>query len=332
MTPYPLTRRRFGTAAAVATLTLGPALAQAVTPLRVKVFPGAQNLPLLAAQSRGFFKTRGLDVTLLFTQNSDELRGGLARGEFDIAHAAVDNAVAMRDVAGHDIVIMIGGDNSMNELFVQSDVADVAQLRGRTLIVDAPNTAYALQAKKILLRAGLQPGDYQVKQVGGTFQRVKAMIDDRANSASTLNPPFSIQARQAGLKSLGRISDLLGPYQASGAFAMRPWATAHGEAIERYLMAYIEGVRWSLNPTNASAATALLVAGLQLSPEVAALTYAALTDPTNGLTPDARLDPQGFANVLALRAEIEGGSGAAPDPGSYVDLRWYDAALARLAR
>ena len=57
---------------------------------------------------------------------------------------------------------------------MQPDVGTVADLRGRTLIVDAPNTAYALQAKKILLGAGLKPGDYQVRVVGGTFQRVVA--------------------------------------------------------------------------------------------------------------------------------------------------------------
>jgi hypothetical protein len=32
---------------------------------------------------------------------------------------------------------------------------------------------------------------------------------------------------QKGLRSLGRVSELLGPYQGSAVFVMRPWAQAH---------------------------------------------------------------------------------------------------------
>lgn len=332
--PSSLTRRRFQLAAAA--LLAAPAVqvqAQATTPLRVKVFPGAQNLALFAAQAKGFFQAQGLEVDLQFTQNSTELRSGLAAGAFDIAHAAVDNAVAMRETAGADIVIFLGGDSSMNEFFVQPDIASPAQMRGRTLIVDAPNTAYALQAKKVLLNAGLKPGDYEVKVVGGTFQRVGAMKADRGNAASSLNPPFSFQAREAGLRSLGRMIDLVGPYQASGAFAMRAWAMANGAALERYVTAYVQALRWATAPAQRDEATALLAQRLNLPPAMAAQTYAALTEPRFGLTPDARFDTEGFANVLALRAEIEGQwGGKPPAQDRYVDLRWYDAALARLAK
>ncbi|MFM8769097.1 MAG: ABC transporter substrate-binding protein, partial [Rubrivivax sp.] len=216
--------------------------------VRVKVFPGAQNLALFVAQAQGLFKAQGVEVDLQFTQNSTELRTGLAAGAFDIAHAAVDNAVAMREAAGADIAIVMGGDSSMNEFFVQPEITEVGQLRGRTLIVDAPNTAYALQARKVLLNAGLKAGDYTVKIVGGTFQRVGAMRDDRSHAASALNPPFSFQARSFGLRSLGRMIDMIGPYQGSGVFIMRAWGGAHGPALERYLTALVQALRWARLP------------------------------------------------------------------------------------
>jgi len=300
--------------------------------LRVKVFPGAQNLGLFAGMQQGFFARRGVDLDLQFTQNSGELRNGLAAGAFEVAYAAVDNAVAMRETAGQDVVILTGGDNSMNELFVQPDIGSIDELRARTLIVDAPNTAYALQAKKILKNRGLQAGDYKVKQVGGTFQRIEAMRADRSNSASTLNPPYSLQAVQSGLRSLGKVVDLLGPYQATGAFAMRPWAQANGDLLERYLAGWIEGTRWTLDPANREPAAALLMQRLELSRPLAEGTYAVLVDPRYGLARDVAFDAAGFATVLAIRAEFEGQWGGTPPAQErFVDLLWYRRALRRLA-
>src|SRR5207247_1745525 len=113
--------------------------------------PGAQALPVMAAASQGIFERHGRKVEVLLTVTSQEQRDGLAAGDFQIAQAAVDNAVAMVELARHDVVIVTGGDSSMNELFVQPDIGSYADLKGHTLLVDAPNTAYALQVKKILL-------------------------------------------------------------------------------------------------------------------------------------------------------------------------------------
>ncbi len=113
----------------------GIASAQDPARMRVKVFPGAQNLPLFAGVAKGMFAKRGIAVDLLFTVNSTELRDGLANGDIEVAHSAVDNSVAMVELAGKDTIIVSGGDTSMNELFVQGYVASVADLRGRIVIV-----------------------------------------------------------------------------------------------------------------------------------------------------------------------------------------------------
>lgn len=307
----------------------GAAAAQAPEPLRVKVFPGAQNLALWTGLERGTFAKHGVAVDLQFTQNSVELRDGLASGAFDVAHAAADNAISMVEVGKRDVVIVMGGDSSMNELYVQPDIATLAGMKGRTLLVDAPNTAYALQAMKILKNAGVMPADYQVKVAGGTFQRGKAMMESRENAASTLNPPYSFEAAANGLKSMGRAVDLIGPYQASSAFAMRAWVRDHGPLLERYVAGYVEALRWATDPANRDATVALLANRLKLSPELAAKTHAALVEPRFGLAPDAKLDVDGLRAVLAIRAEFSGGA-APPPPDKYLELGPYERGIARL--
>jgi ABC-type nitrate/sulfonate/bicarbonate transport system substrate-binding protein len=301
------------------------------TALKAKAFPGAQALPAIAGVQQGIFEKHGIKLELLFTQTSQEQRDGLAAGEFQVAHAAVDNAVAMVERAKHDVIIVTGGDSSMNEFFAQPEVRSIADLKGRTVIVDAPNTAYALQAKKILRMHGLNDGDYTLKPVGGTLFRYRAMRENKDLAASMLNPPFSVDAPGAGLKSLGRAVDLIGPYQATGAWVLRKWATANADTLERYIAGLIESTRWAVARENKDAAVKILAERFKLQPQVAERTWEMLADPKFGLAPDARFDLAGFKNVLALRAEIEGDWGGKPPAAErYIDLSYYERALKKL--
>lgn len=309
----------------------GVAAAQERT-LRVNVFPGSQNLAIFTGLERGVFAKHGLKIELQNTPNSQAQRAGLAEGKFEIAHAAVDNAVAMVEVAGRDVIIVMGGDASMNEFMVRPEIGTFADIRGKVVAVDAPNTAYALVAKKILKNNGLIEGrDYTVRPVGGTAQRSAAMASDPELVAGMVNLPFSLTVREKGLKSLGRSRDLIGPYQATGAFVMRPWAQANADALERYIAAYVESARIAMNPANRATGAAALATRLKLDPKVAEQTIEQLMIPGFGLAPDARFDMDGFRTVLALRAEIEGQwGGKPPAPEKYVDLGYYERAVKRL--
>ena len=304
-----------------------------LAPLRVNAFPNAKALPLHAGVARGIFAARGVALKLSFTENSTKQREGLGAGEFDVVHSAVDNAVAMVEVAKKDVVIVTGGDSGMNEFFVQPHIRSFADLRGRKLVVDAPNTAYAIQAKKILLKHGLKDGaDYTVVPVGRGELRLKAMAENRDYAAAVLNLPFTIQAEQMGMKSLGSTVDMLGPYQANGAFALRAWVASNGPLLERYIAGYVESLRWVRRPENRAECVAILAEKLKISRDVAERTYQLLVDPTRGFTPDAAFDMEGFRNMLALRAEIETGGRAAPPPEKYIDLSYYRRAMNALGK
>ena len=296
--------------------------------LRVNIFNTSSNLPLLVALAKGYFAQRGLTIEVQNTPNSDEQRAGLAAGKFEIAHAAVDNAVAMIE-AGNNAVIISGGDAGMNDFMVRTEINSIEDLRGKRLAVDAPNTAYALAAKKILKLHGLiENRDYSVKLAGGTGPRAAAMVADPELAAGMINPPFSFSVLDKGLKSLGTQFDLLGPYQATGAFVMRPWAAQHVDVLRHYLAAYIEGQRYVLHPANRAEMVALLIASFKLSQQAADGTYGALVKPGSGLAPDARFNEDGFKTVLAIRAEMEGmWGGVPPGPDKYLDLSYYNNAI-----
>jgi ABC-type nitrate/sulfonate/bicarbonate transport system substrate-binding protein len=318
-------------AAVVAALTCGCAPANAQAQLNVMVFQGVQNLPFFAAEAKGFFARRDLKVDVKIALNSEELRKGLAEGRYQIVHTAVDNAVAMAETDKTDIAVVMGGDNGFNHLFVQPDIRSYDDLRGKTVIVDAPNTAFAFVAYKILQQNGLKRGDYMVIPVGATFLRFEAMLKDKSYAASILNLPFTLRAERAGLKDMGRAVDAIGPYLSTSGFILRSWGETHAEVLARYIQAYVEALRWAFDPVNKTEAIGLLAERLKLPQDIAARSYEIAADPKHGFARDAQIDLDGFRNVLKLRAEMGGEwGGNPPGPEKYLDLSYYDRALAGL--
>jgi tRNA nucleotidyltransferase (CCA-adding enzyme) len=67
----------------------------------------------------------------------------------------------MVELAGKDAVIVMGGDSSMNELFVQPDVASLADLRGRTGFAEReyPQAEYLARALAAAQATQLDPAE-----------------------------------------------------------------------------------------------------------------------------------------------------------------------------
>ena len=320
-------RLRAASLAALLVLAQSSHASAAETWLRVNVFANPQNIALYAAREKGFFARRGLAVEIQFTPNSRAQRTGLVQGAFEIAQSAVDNAVALVEVEKADVIIVAGGSDGLNELMVRPEINSYADIRGRGVVVDQPDTAYALLLYKMLAVQGLHKGDYTVIPGGDCAARHAAVQPGRGGVAAMMNPPCNFIVRKEGFKSFGRPTDVVGPYLADGIWVMRPWAQRNGETLVRYLQAVIDGYRWSADVANRAEAAAIVASYLKVEADVAASSVEAGVGPQGGLAKDARMDHAGFANTLRLRAEMVGGDHSA-DPHKYLDLSYYGRALA----
>jgi ABC-type nitrate/sulfonate/bicarbonate transport system substrate-binding protein len=289
--------------------------------LNVMVFPGTQTLPLFVADAQGYFARRGLCVDLKAAPNSAEQRAGLAAGRYQIVHGAADQCMALADAAKVDAVIVAGGDNGFNHLFVQPEIERIADLRGRTLVADVVDTGWSFVLYEILKRNGVSRSDVTIHEAGAPFRRFAALRDDKTMAAAILNPPFAIHARRAGLKDMGAVVERIGPYLGTVPYVLRTWAHANGGTLAGYLAASMEGLRWVLDPANRNEALKLVGERLGVAADVAAETLAVAVDPVNGLARHAEFDLEGFKTVLKLRAEFEGRVTAVPE--KYFDLTWH---------
>jgi NitT/TauT family transport system substrate-binding protein len=305
------------------------AQARADERLRVNVFPGPQHLALYVAQEKGLFTKRGLAVEIQFTPTSKAQRNALADGRIDIAQSAVDNAVAMVEASGKDVVIVAGGGNGMLNLFVRPEVKSYDAIRGKAVVVDAPDTAYALVLYKMLALKGVMKGEYGVVKAGDCMRRFHGIRNDPNNVAVLLNFPCTILAEREGYPNWGSAADALGAYQADGVWVMRDWARQHADTLVKYLEAIIEGLRWASRPENKSETAVIVAKHLKVAPDIAEQSVEGAVGPRGGLDKDARVNMDGFRNLLVLRAEVIGGL-AKIEPEKYLDLSYYERALSRM--
>jgi ABC-type nitrate/sulfonate/bicarbonate transport system substrate-binding protein len=172
-----------------------PAPAQGPAEVSVNVFPGGFNWGIYVAQERGLFEKNGIRVTVQATPGSVAQMTGLSEGKFDIAMTAVDNIVAYVEGQGEapigpqpEFFAFMGSDTGFLSLVTAPEVKAIADLKGRTLSVDALTTGYAFVLFDILRRSGLNDGDYSVATVGGGGQRGSALHHHKQDGTMLSTP------------------------------------------------------------------------------------------------------------------------------------------------
>lgn len=317
-------------AATLAGAETARALAQGAKPLRLIAFFSTTTLPIWAAQAQGFFVREGIALTLAQAPGSAAAFVRLSAGDVDLITVAVDNMIAYDEGQGDatlpnppDFVAIMGGDGGSLGLYARPEVASYADLRGKTLPVDAVGSGYSLLLRQMLENHGLGPTDYRLEAFGGSTQRLAKLESGPLYAATLLSAPYDLQARQAGYKLLGTGKDGAAAYQASATVARRDWLARNGDLAVGYIRAILAGLDWIFDPRNRAAATALLAERLQLAPAVAAEVFPGIVDPVNGLFRDGRISGAGMQTVLVLRGKYGVPRLNLTDAKKYYDERYY---------
>ncbi|HVO87019.1 MAG TPA: ABC transporter substrate-binding protein [Casimicrobiaceae bacterium] len=328
----------FVVAAVVCTAALlADAQAPAAPPtvLQVITFNGGWNLPFWAAQRQGYFEANGVLVQLSYTPNSDALVTGLYNGKYDLAFATIDNFIAYQEGQGDvklptqpDFFAFMGGDGGFLSVVAGPQIKSFADLKGKTLSVDATNNGLSYVLRELVARGGVAESQVTFVRAGGTPNRYRELVAGK-HDATLLRTPFDLLAKNRGLNQLGT-AESLGVYQGTVGAARRSWAQSHEAALIGFLRGYRAGVDWVYDPANRDVVEALLVANIRdMTPSVAKQSYDLLLTSNGGIYRDLRLDNDGIATVLALRSKYGEPRKNLTDPSRYIDLSYYEKAFVK---
>ena len=296
-------------------------------------FPGAPNLPIFAALELGLFSAAGIDVRLETTPSSIYQIENLVNGEFQIAGTAFDNVVAYREGQGAvqlaeppDLFAFMGATRIELSFVVAPNIQTYADLRGRSIALDALATGFAFVLYDMLEKAGLSTDVCELAPVGATPKRWESVKSGEHAGTLTIEPFTSI-AIANGFNVLQTSLETVPNYQGGVFAAGRAWAVEHPDSVDAFIRGYLAGLDWTLTPGNYEAGKDILLANMPaIKPGVADAVVTKLLNPATGLTPGGQVDTAGIETVLGLRSRYATPSKRLSDPSPYLDLSYLQRA------
>ena len=275
----------------------------------------SKNVSYIVAKSEGFFEREGLTVCYNQVRSSNQQWDDLMAGRYDIISAASDNAVTRVVNSGLPISMVAGLEMNNDQVLAINTARGIhtyADLRGKPIAVDAPDTGFSFLLRKILAEHGLflENGDYTLQPIGGVALRYAALqagqtVDGQPVYASMINYPFAAQLRDP-VEVLARAEDYVFPYQ-GGAFAVRhDYSASHPDTVTRFLRAIIDGGRFARRERNRETVIGYISAELGVSAEIAERELDATLDRQTGENHNAKIDKQALIGTIELRQEFGG--------------------------
>jgi len=193
-----------------AALAAAPAVlrAQALDKPKVTIAVGGKNLlyylPLTIAESLGYFKAEGLEVSIADFAGGSRALQAVVGGSADVVSGAFEHTLSMQVKGQRMRAFALQGRAPQIVLGINPKTMPgyrgVGDLKGKKIGVTAPGSSTNVLANFVLAKAGLKPGDVSIIGVGAGSGAVAAMRSGQVDAMSNLDPVVTLLQRSGDLK------------------------------------------------------------------------------------------------------------------------------------
>ena len=182
--------------------------AQALEKPKIAIAVGGKNLlyylPLTIAESLGYFKAEGLDVTIADFAGGSRALQAVVGGSADVVSGAFEHTLNMQVKGQRMRAFVLQGRAPQIVLGINpktmAGYKSVADLKGKKIGVTAPGSSTNIVANYVLAKAGIKPNEVSIIGVGAGSGAVAAMRSGQIDAMSNLDPVISLLQRSGDLK------------------------------------------------------------------------------------------------------------------------------------
>ncbi len=254
-------RRQFiaSTTALVAIANSSGLRAQALEKPALTIAVGGKNLlyylPLTVAESLGYFKHEGLDVTIADFAGGSRALQAVVGGSADVVSGAFEHTLNMQ-AKGQALRAFVLQGRAPQIVFginpkTMPDYKGLADLKGKKIGVTAPGSSTNVMANFVIAKAGLKPSDVSIIGIGAGNGAVAAMRSGQIDAISNLDPVITLLQRSGDLKVISdtRIvaeSDKVfgGPMPAGCLYAPMAFITKNPATTQALANAIVRANKW----------------------------------------------------------------------------------------
>ena len=233
--------------------------AQSIEKPKLTLAVGGKNLlyylPLTIAETQGYFKAEGLDVTIAdFAGGSQALRA-VVGGSADVVSGAFEHTLNMQSKGQQLRAFVLQGRAPQIVLGINPktmpNYKTLADLKGRKIGVTAPGSSTNVMANFVLAKAGIKPSEVSIIGVGAGNGAVAAMRSGQIDAISNLDPVITLLQRSGDLKIISdtRIvaeADRVfgGPMPAACLYAPQDFITKNPATAQALANAIVRADKW----------------------------------------------------------------------------------------
>ncbi|HLG74461.1 MAG TPA: ABC transporter substrate-binding protein [Chloroflexota bacterium] len=205
------------------------------------------NIPLYVTVEGGYFQKNGLDVDLQFINGAAKASAALLANQVQICHCGGTEAVNA-NAEGADLVVT----GTLTPVYpyefeVAPSIKTFNDLKGKPIGISSIGGAVDVVTRLVLRKNGLDPDKdvILVPDNGSTF-RINAALGG-ATVAAMADPPGLLQLEAKGFHVLANPAADKLPTANSAVVVERGWLKDHGDVVQRYIDALIQGTARAKN-------------------------------------------------------------------------------------
>ena len=283
----------------------------------------ALSWPFFIAETLGLFEQEGVVPDASSLGATAQVTAALLGGSLDVGVSASDSHIRAVERGAPTAWFMTEFANPIYGLLVRPNVNSFADLRGQTIVVDAPNGIVYWMTRRQFAAAGMGPDDYNFIFAGGTPDRMAALVAGGVAAASLIQP-FDFAAERQGFRRLANSNEVVRTVEFVGHTARRDWLSRNEATLGRYIRGYHAGQRWLYDPANKERAISLLSDRTRLSPEDARATYDLYIERERSFPPGMRINPAGIQAVLDMLVDLGEMTAPTPPPSKFIDTTYLE--------
>ena len=227
--------------------------------------PDIQFAPFYVAQSKGYYKAAGLNVTFHHGVVTD-LIGSMVAGKNDFVFAGGDELLEARDKGVQAIDVGTIFQKYPVSLIVpqNSPVKTLADIKGHTIGVPGAYGSTYTGLLALLYKAGLSLSDIQLKSIG--FTQVSALIGHHVDSVVGYSNNEPLQLSQHGFPvRTFNVSDYQ-PLVSNGIITTENTYHSEPQVVSSFVQATLKGLKDVIaNPTEAVNISKAYIPGLDVA-------------------------------------------------------------------